>query len=339
VKFCRVCGEPKDPSRFPRDRKNKDGRSNRCQSCNAAAWKRTAAARKRPAIRPVNDGHSRHHRASPIPAPAPANDPIPDPDLDLSQIPATAGRCATDVIVCDVHAPDAVDVRAWRCALKVIESLRPERVIILGDFGDQEAFSRHPGARPKDAAKEIRGCVAMLEEVRALHRGRLLFFEGNHEQWLSKWCMEHGQHLASMLVLEDLFEFKRLGITYVSERDQPYTLAPNLVAVHGHQLFGHMPPKYHAKTAILGYSTSLVYGHTHRPDFHQTERVPSGVIAAYGLGCLRELKPDWNKGPARSSSWAHGIGVVERDSAGMATVYSVGILEGRAVYGGREFQG
>jgi predicted phosphodiesterase len=327
VKFCRLCGLPKPPDQFHGD--GRGGLDSRCKEC-----KRRERG-PRGSIHARSDNHS---STAPVPA-APAPAEIPDPDLDLSQIPATAHRCATDVIVCDVHAPDAVDVRAWRCALKVIESLRPERVIILGDFGDQEAFSRHPGARPKDAGKEIRGCVAMLEEIRALHRGPLLFFEGNHEQWLQKWCMEHGQNVASLLVLEDLFEFKRLGITYVTEREQPYRLAPNLVAVHGHQLFGHMPPKYHARTAITGYSTSVVYGHTHRPDFHQTERVPDGVIAAYGLGCLRELKPDWNKGPARSSSWAHGIGIVERDSTGAATVYSVGILDGRAVYGGREFVG
>jgi hypothetical protein len=118
-------------------------------------------------------------------------------------------------IIPDTHVPFH-DRAAWSVALSVVREWEPHRVILIGDFMDTEAVSRHGKNTPDTVrlAEEYHETNLRLDELQnAAPDATWLYLEGNHENRVSKWCCEFGSMDGLLDVPEAL---------YMKPRDEGY---------------------------------------------------------------------------------------------------------------------
>ena len=76
-------------------------------------------------------------------------------------------------------------------------------------------------------------------------------------------------------------------------------------------IHGAYATTYHAKKHLEAYGSNIVYGHTHDIQRHSLTKLDSGTIAAWSMGCLKDMSPkknEWLKG--RLHNWNHCFGII-----------------------------
>jgi predicted phosphodiesterase len=260
-------------------------------------------------------------------------DPLADLAIDVDEPAPTTLR--TIAILADVHGRER-DRLACAAVLAWLRAHRIDVLILGGDFVEMASVAEHGGhADESEYLADIEDGNALLDEVReAVGRdSRIVYLEGNHETRLARYVEHNAAPLVGAVSLPVALRLAERGITWVTEREQPWAIG-NLRVMHGHQDLAR-PPLYHAaKVANLRgkQGTVTVYGHTHRAQ--TISRIGEENAAAVGLGCLRALGPGWEHG--RASGWEHGFGVAYVDErTGRADVYPVAVRHGTIVWDGR----
>jgi predicted phosphodiesterase len=232
----------------------------------------------------------------------------------------------------DVHFPEE-DPHAWACFLARVADAQPSEIILGGDILEMESASSHGGvARPASLVEEIEYARAKLTELRGLvPDARITFLEGNHEQRLQRTVVKMLPTFEGSLALRDLLGLGELDIEW-----HPYGQT-----VHRGRLgftHGWWTPLHHAAKHIRECSTSVMYGHSHRPQSFHIGSGTGHVRGAYGMPCLRTLDAEWCNG--RPHGWAHGWGEVYVDEAsGRYNAYTVIVVDGCAIVDGKQYSG
>lgn len=238
----------------------------------------------------------------------------------------------------DAHIPDE-DPQAMECAIAAADYWRPDTVIVLGDWLDNAAFSRHGKQtvteleQPRYSDNMRRMCSYLLRLTR---RGaNLVFIEGNHEAWVERWCVQQGGHAAqdiyAAMAPRKYVEEAVPGVTwvpYMAKDVTRYEVAPNLWACHGWRHSTHAASA-HAK---LVPGLSILFGHTHRMQMDTYRNPATGeVLEARSFGCLAKLQPYYAHGAP--TAWVHGFGMLYQSRKDPAdwTCYSVVIQDGSCV--------
>lgn len=219
------------------------------------------------------------------------------------------------MVLPDLHFPQH-DPRALACVLRAAQILKPRRVVVLGDWLDCDAFSRHPRNSLSEAVaanyltEEINPCNEALDELQRWSKS-LIFVEGNHEYRVERFAVSLGGALGSsvydIISPQQLLSKGRESFTWVPYRKElsHYEITPNLWAVHG---WNHS--KHAADAHLRAIKTvSLVHGHTHRQQLMTTRNVVTGdVVKAWSPGCLSSLQPAYmHQSP---TEWVHGFSIV-----------------------------
>src|SRR3990167_1684631 len=89
------------------------------------------------------------------------------------------------VVLPDIHCPTE-DKKSVKAVLQFIRDFKPHELIILGDFVDNYSISSHNKGKPglvigHDIAQEYHACNKLLDTIQEIHRGKIVFLEGNHE--------------------------------------------------------------------------------------------------------------------------------------------------------------
>lgn len=213
------------------------------------------------------------------------------------------------LFVPDTHRPFH-DKKAWALFLRVARAYQPHRVAIVGDFGDFYAVSQHDKS-PAGAirfAEEIADIQEGLDELDGLGATHKVYVEGNHEDRVRRYVMQHPE-LHNVLTVPKLLDLTRRGWKYV-----PYKDHTRIGKVHVTHDVGVASRNAIFRSLDL-YQHSVVTGHTHR-FMSVVEGTALGGEAkiALSFGWLGDVEQiDYmNRAKARAS-WALGFGVAEHE--------------------------
>lgn len=209
------------------------------------------------------------------------------------------------VIVCnDVHVPFH-DVFAWRAFILRLADVRPDRLVINGDFADFAAVSMHDDGTPRPQfAEEIDAVVSELRGLRKIMGRRPIHYcEGNHEDRYRRFVGKTAPTLQGRETWFSALGLDELGITHS---------AYGTVHKIGHLGFTHgvYAGDAYAKQHLIRYGCNLVLGHCHRAQLHTIPVAgPEGsqhVRGAWGIPCLAPVDEcSYIKGP---TGWTQGHG-------------------------------
>ncbi len=237
------------------------------------------------------------------------------------------------VMVCpDAHHP-YVDKRAWAAFLEAARRLKPDVLVIIGDFVDCYAVSSHvkSPARQRELQWEIEEGRKAVAEVATLGIPRVVFCEGNHETRLSRYIAEKAPELYGMIDVPTLLGVYDHGWEWV-----PYGTWIRI----GEVSYMHDVGRCGANTArqsLQDFGDNLVIGHSHRGQVVYSGTVAGKVHVCMNVGCLVDFKScDYMNQAKAMRDWTHGFGWCEQAADGVTWCNFIPIIEGRCVVNGME---
>ena len=238
-------------------------------------------------------------------------------------------------VLSDTHHPEH-DRKVWAATLELLRDVKPDELILCGDFLEMGSVSQHGGALLDKLTEDFGAGIAALKELREAvgPDARITYLEGNHESRLSRFLATKTPSLTDSLSIEAGLRLKDFNVEWVPEAKQPVTRG-EIDFSHGHQDLRERPSKYHGGKMAEVYgrpNRTIVYGHTHKPQVY-TRPAVGGVATAVGLGCGRTLSPGWLHGA--QAGWVHQVAVIYLTPAGRGYVYPVTFQHGQAVWHGK----
>lgn len=268
-----------------------------------------------------------------------------EPKRDYS-LSSKARETSRGIVIPDVHVPHAHKA-AWECTLGILKDWQPEFGVIIGDFMDCEALSRHAKSKPDltRLASEYYATNVALDELQSASPNTIwTYLEGNHERRAVKFMNEQGNLDGMLSVPENLYITKRAsnyhrdgdvklrGMTWIPYEQQPYITAHSAY-YHGY----HYTNKQHAATHADQFCFSkaqgrpLFYGHMHTFQ-HYTSSNGSFAQCIGFLGDEDALK--YTEG--RPNPWVHGL--VTQEVSGSAMTYTTVKFDNeRTVFNGKVY--
>jgi UDP-2,3-diacylglucosamine pyrophosphatase LpxH len=276
-----------------------------------------------------------------IPAPPRVDAPVllppitrPEPLPPMSTGTARVRRSVERILfIPDVHVPFE-DHRAWDLMMSVARAIRPEHIVILGDFADMWAVSAHDKSpsRRDNLESEMKAVAIRLDEVDALGAKNKLYCEGNHEFRLTRHVTQQAP---------ELFEYVQYPkIQRLAERRWQW------VPYHEHAKIGKVfvthdlgeAGMYAASRARATMGGNVVIGHVHRAqiNYASTAEGTGHVSAAFGwLGDAGQAK---YLAAAKRAAWQLGFGLGYMEPAsGHVHLQFVPIVDYRCVVEGALF--
>lgn len=255
------------------------------------------------------------------------------PPKDLLRRPSSA--VTTTLVIPDCHIPFH-DKLVWETILAVGRHLRPDIVVIIGDFADCYAISFHPKSpeRKLNFKSEIEAASDELDRVEALGVPRVIFCEGNHENRLNRYLAQRAPELHGLLSVRDLLRVdERPGWEWV-----PYQSWVKVGKVAYSHEVGECG-KYTAQRTLDAFGDNIVVGHSHRGGVAYGGTVEGSKHVALNVGWAGDAAAVDYMHAAKTRAWQAGFGLVEQDAEGVGWCSFTPILEGRCMVRGQVVEG
>ncbi len=228
------------------------------------------------------------------------------------------------LFVPDSHHP-YVDEKAWNVMLRAGAELKPDIIVVEGDFGDFYPVSAHDKdpSRCNDLEYEVGKIKEARTQLDKLGATRKIFIEGNHEYRLARYLSSNAPALFKMLTVPELFELKANGWEYV-----PYKSSCRLGKLHLTHDTGTAGQNAH-RQSMNAFQGSVVIGHTHRMEFSVLGKADGApqVGAMFGwLGSFEDI--DYMHTIAAKRAWVHGFGIGFLEPNGVVHLQPVPIVNG-----------
>jgi len=263
---------------------------------------------------------------------------LPAPDKPKRTVKAGAYT----LVAGDFHFPCQSNA-SLAILLEVIETLRPQRLILNGDTVDLLAVSRYP--------KDQRYTWDLRQEVTEFHKFLHLAHgigsawgmdivetEANHSGngTASRWHRYLSDRVPVLYGHPKAEELLRYEAWFYPEwcpiRLADHVLiADELLVLHGDMVRKHAA--YSARGHAEKWHSSVMHSHTHRMG-SSLERIPAvgnrseQVRRAYEIGCMCDLNPSYVSAP----NWTNGFAIVSHsDDPGGYGVELVNVVNDRAV--------
>lgn len=227
----------------------------------------------------------------------------------------------TILVIADSHVCPGQDNSRFEYLGRFITHRRPDTIIQLGDFASMESLSRWDkdkrlkieGRRflsdvhaARDAWSIIDYHVERLQELQKkrkdrLYRPTLLWFEGNHEDWLAQY-VDRNAELLDLLDLRKEFDIKEnLYSSFKWFRWKEVCEQDGILFCHAPiGRVGPISSKYISSRVLAEIANnSMVFGHTHRRNCDTISRYcfeGSSIIRAVNAGCFFEETPEYAEG-------------------------------------------
>jgi len=220
-------------------------------------------------------------------------------------------------------------VKAYNLMLEVASYVKPDEIVLLGDYADFYFASGHGPKHPKflnTTVEEIESVNEGLDQFDKLFKdARKVYIEGNHEWRLERYIQNKAPELFGYVDCQTLFNIqKRPGWRWVSYGPNQRT------QVLGSKLYArHEPFGSSAKATASRALCSLVYGHIHRIESSFIVGLDGAEHVAFSVGWLGDKRKDEIFGYVKGhQQWQLGFGLVWVDqSTGMFYPQSVHIIE------------
>lgn len=205
----------------------------------------------------------------------------------------------------DCHVPYH-DKAAFNLMLKAGKALKPDHVIILGDFADFYGVSSH-SKDPNRALKlkeEIEATKEALDQVVALGAKNNVFVAGNHEDRLERYLRDRAPELFNFISIPKILELKEKGFKYTPYK-QSYKLG-KLNVTHDTGVAGRFA---HYK-ALDTFQHNIIIGHTHRIGYAVEGDAQGQRHLGAMLGWLGDVEEiDYMHQVKARKEWSLGFGV------------------------------
>lgn len=219
----------------------------------------------------------------------------------------------------DQHVPYH-DQGAFAAAVKYGRKLKPDVVLINGDFMDFHKISRWDSdPKSRDTAYEIEIGRHGLSWLRGqFPKARFIYKLGNHCERLDKYVYQKAPELFGVpaLQLHNVLGFEEFGIERVN--DNPI-LAGKLKVLHGHEAGkGMSSPVNPARGLFMRTLTSCLEGHYHRTSTHCEPDMDKSETTVWSQGCLCDMTPVY----ARINKWNWGFAFIDVASDNQFNVHN-----------------
>lgn len=210
------------------------------------------------------------------------------------------------VAIPDAHHP-FVDKAAWELQLTAIEELKPDKVVIIGDFADFNAVSSHP-RKPDQRLldREIDATNTALDQVDAAKgKAGLIYMEGNHEDRLRLFLWRTAPELYSLANVDSLLRFEERGYTY--HRYREFSHINKVYFSHGWRTGVNC-----ARQTVIDAGRNIVVGHSHRGSLATSGEIAGKKHFCLNIGWLGDVEEvkDWASIGAYKD-WCLGFGVID----------------------------
>lgn len=219
------------------------------------------------------------------------------------------------LVVGDAHVQQGQNLTRFSYLGKMIQSIVPDQVIMIGDFLDLDSLSAWDKDKRKlmegrRYAKEIDAGQRALDIFSKSYKGiRFSYLEGNHEERLNRYTEQHAELDGAISIQHDLKLTER-GISFVPYKEHltlegvEFTHIP--IAGNGRPISGNNI----CEKVLSLYNNSIVFGHTHllrtACGYRHGSKHLQQVLNA---GCFFEHHPHYIQG-APSNYW-RGIVVLD----------------------------
>ncbi len=307
-------------------RQNEDADRRTCRTCRAQSLARnvTYKARKLSSTEPLCEFEI-------IECAGEFSHPVPDDEPmtadDMARICGESAPLRRVLFIPDCHVPYH-DVKAWNLMLRAARILKPDVVVVLGDFADFYAVSSH--SKNPDRAADLKYEVGIvkekLAELTALGASRNVFVSGNHCDRLERYLMDRAPALFGVVKIPELLDLAAQGWEYV-----PYKSSTRVGKIHVTHDTGKAGQNAH-RQSMQAFGGSTTIGHTHRMEYSVKGCAdgPPSVGAMFGwLGDFDKV--DYMHQIAARTDWVHGFGVGFMEPNGVVHLCPVPIVNGRCV--------
>ena len=237
-------------------------------------------------------------------------------------------QCNNILLISDLHIPYH-DIEAVTIALEYGIEHKVNTIFINGDLIDLHKISRFQSDPHKRSIKqEFDATKQFLRVLRQLFpHAEIYWLKGNHCSRMEKYLLQKAQEIWDdpYFHLEERLRLNEERIHLLD--DKVLVKAGKLAITHGHHVFkGIFTPVSPARGAYMKAKQNVIVGHLHRPSYHPEVDMEGKVNAAWSLGCLCEIKPDYS--PLISNS-QHGFAHVIVEKDGGFTVKNYSIINGK----------
>lgn len=218
----------------------------------------------------------------------------------------------TALIIPDCHIPYE-DKKAYALMLKAAIDLKPDEIVIGGDFADFYAVSSH-GKHPLLAhtlMEEIERVIQRLDELDKLFPdAKKYFIEGNHEFRLERYIQNVAPGLFGVTETKNILKLDQRP----NWKFFPY--GPNQChhVLQSYLRARHEPVGNSAKLTAQRALCSLIYFHIHRIEESHAVGLDGTNHVAFSVGWLGDKRFDKVFGYVKNHfQWQLGFGVVRVD--------------------------
>jgi predicted phosphodiesterase len=263
------------------------------------------------------------------------------------------------------------DEQAISIALKLVEDMDPDRVVMLGDNLDFAEFGKYltaPTFKQLTQATIDRATLLCAQVRAAAPRAKITWIAGNHEARLARYIQANAEAAFGLtrgklsdelrdnwpvLSVPNLCRMDEFGVDYLSGYQESFlALNENLIIRHGDKVTsnGSTTTKY-----LNDAHKSVIYGHIHRVEVAYRTRVSEAgprTIMAASPGCLCRIDgavPSTKSGADEfgrplmqgAENWQQGLAVVQYQPKGVEEEWfnyeQMWIYNGRGIFRGIEY--
>jgi len=224
----------------------------------------------------------------------------------------------------DLHIPFQDDAAVDAC-LSYADNLNPSIISIMGDmldFYQISTFSKNP-IRSKRLFEEIKQGKEFLTMLRERYpQARIIYYEGNHENRLSRYILQNAPQLAELLdgFLPDKLGLESLNIEY---HTVPFAIG-KLWHLHGHEKgAGSYNPEYITNVMMQYIYDHYMVWHYHRSQDKTFKRIADRYWQACSVGHLAG-EMDY----ALMNKWQQGFAIVRYMADGEFSIDNKKIIRG-----------
>jgi predicted phosphodiesterase len=237
------------------------------------------------------------------------------------------GRLKRILFVPDCHRPYH-DEKVFQLMLRAGAVLKPDLIVVLGDFADFYAVSSHDKnpERAADLKYEVDIVKEGLRQLESLGASHHIYVAGNHEDRLERYLMQRAPALFGTVRIPEVLGLHEAGWEYV-----PYKGHKKVGKIHVTHDIGTAGINAH-KQAMAAYQGSVIIGHTHRMEISVQGNAdgPPQIGAMFGwLGDFEKV--DYLHLVRAKRDWVHGFGLGFQDESGIVHLQPVPIVNGKCV--------
>lgn len=245
----------------------------------------------------------------------------------------TKDTLETVLFLPDMHSPYH-DKRAVNLVELVAQSIKPHKLVVLGDCPDFYAVSTHnKDPKRKDTfEKEVAITNRLLRRIESWGAKELHYINGNHENRLDRYIQETAPEMNGIVSTDGL-----LGLTAHGWKVTPYkdhTMVGKVYITHDLGKAGASA----VKDAMNSYQDNIVLGHLHRMIYLVEGNAKGVPHVAACFGWLGDVtKVDYMYRVKANRDWSLGFGVGYLRDNGFVYLQPIPIVEYSAVVEGRLF--